>query len=462
MLGALALVGALIGFGSSFVFSPGHYASSKVLLKGQLDKNQLLTETQIAVSLSVLDRVADDLHWGVGGVDLQRKVSATVLDGNVLEITGIASTADRARELTDRAAAEYVTASTQILNDTRQADENAKRQIHDAAQKRVDDLQAQLADAEAKPQPVQDDVVRLTTSLNGAKNDLAQLDRQAAAQEEKPSSGTATILEPALDHGRATPTPVQLVAGGAVALPLLGLYGLMWATRRGGRLRDHDQIEAALGAAVLGDVTVAAADLVDGGETAPSRGGFLARLVGDGEEPSTWVDPAGETTRYRRALARIGGASPVPLDVVLVVARDDSAAQAAVVALAAVAAAERGPVRLAVEDPGAVETYRRLPGLDRRVTVTAADGDGPDDTVFRVVDVDPARPTITDRAQGRRVLLVTGSGVRTSGELVDISGACLDAAAALVGALLVTVRQTGFAAGPGAGRPGDALVARSR
>ena len=112
LLAAFAAIGALVGFGLSFVVSPGFAASSKVLLKGQLDKNQLLTETQIATSLSVLDRVAVDLKWGVSGLDLQGDVTATVLDGNVLEITGVASTSDRARQLTDRAAADYVVNST--------------------------------------------------------------------------------------------------------------------------------------------------------------------------------------------------------------------------------------------------------------------------------------------------------------------------------------------------------------
>src|SRR3712207_5782400 len=77
----MALLGALIGFGSSFLLSPGYAASSKVLLKGQPEKGQLLAEAQIAGSVSVLDRVADQLRWGVTGVELQRHVTADVLDG---------------------------------------------------------------------------------------------------------------------------------------------------------------------------------------------------------------------------------------------------------------------------------------------------------------------------------------------------------------------------------------------
>ena len=195
-----ALVGALVGFGLSFVLSPGHQASSKILLKGQPDKNQLLSETQIATSLAVLDHVADDLQWGVSGIELQGKVAATVLDGNVLEIAGVASTTERARALTDKAAAEYVAASNGILNDTRAATDAAARRRHDAAQKQIDDLQAKLAAAQAKP-PSPDataEVNRLTSALSTAQGELAELDRQAApelgcAVEQRNRSGSRSL-----------------------------------------------------------------------------------------------------------------------------------------------------------------------------------------------------------------------------------------------------------------------------
>jgi hypothetical protein len=466
---AFAVVGAVIGFGLSFVLSPGHLAASKVLLKGQPDKNQLLTETQVAMSLVVLDRVAEDLQWGVAGIELQDHVGAEVLDGNVLQITGVAATPERARALTDRAAAEYVLASTQILNDTRKADENAQRRIHDAGQKRVDDLRARLATAQERAlQTPSDDatseVARLTTELSAAENELAQRDRQAAQRADEPSSsGTATILEPALDRGRAAPTPVQLVAGGAVVLPVLALYGLLWHARRGGWLRDHDQIAAALGAPVLADVSVSASDLPasTGSGSATRRGEPTGDRRGGAE--TAWVDQhdLGETIRYRRVLHRLGGADDGPLALLAVVPRDDGAAQAAVVALAAVAAAERGPVRLVVDDPGVVELYRPLVPDGRRVLVTAAGGDESGATVLRLVGVEPARPTVPDGLTDRAVLLVTGLGTRTSGELVDIAGACHDAGAPLTGAVLVTVAAPAPSAGPVADRPPPAAGGRS-
>ena len=414
------------------MLSPGYSASSKVLLKGQPDKNQLLTETQIAMSLVVLDHVADDLKWGTRGIDLQGAVTATVSDGNVIEIAGIAATPDRARALTDAAAAEYVAASTQILNDTRQASEGAERQRHDAAQKRVDDLRAQLATAQ--DQPVAPDAAaetdRLTGAVSAAQAELAEIDRQSAQRQDQPSSsGTATVLEKALDRGRAAPTPVQLVVGCAVAGAALGLYALLWSGRRGGRLTRDDQIAAALGAPVLANVTVASADLHDGDRTGgvASRQGRLAKLLGDGrDEAVPEVDPQkpGETVRYRRALTRIGGTTMNRLRLVIVVPEDDQAAQVAVAVLAQVAATDRGPVRIVADDLGTAELYRRLIGSNQRVSVTRTGEDESGDTVFRVVGVTPSRPTVPDALGDSGVLVVMGVGMRTAGELIDIAGAC--------------------------------------
>jgi hypothetical protein len=480
LLAVLAGVGAVIGFGLSFVLSPGHLASSKVLLKGQPDKNQLLTETQVAMSLVVLDRVADDLQSGVRGIDLQGAVTATVLDGNVIEIAGVAPTTDQALALTDRAAAEYVAASTQIRDDTRQATEGAARQRHDAAQKRIDDLRAELATLQADPATVGNPdaagrASQLATALSAAEAELAELNRQAAQREDQPSSsGNAAVLEPALDRGAAAPTPVQLGAGGAVLGALLGLYGLLWARRRGGRLVDHDQIAAAIGAPVIADVTVAASDLPAGDRTEPARRSGLSRwLHEEPGEAQVQVDPhgLGETTRYRRALVRIGLTVAGPLRLLVVVSKGDEAAQAAVAHLATVAATARGHVDLVADDLGTAEAYRRLAGDGSQVGVVTATEHPSGETVFRVVGVDPARPTVPDDSTYAGVLVVTAAGTRTSDELIDIAGACLDAGSAVTGAVVVTVsrsatpqigrRPENGPAHPGAGRADDALVAGS-
>ena len=145
-LAALAALGALVGFLLSFVLSPGQQASSKVVLHGQLDKNQLLTQTQIATSLAVLDPVATAL--GGTGVELRDRVSAEVLDGNVLRITGTGPTAEEARALTDQVANGYVRFSAQVVAQTKDAAEAAVAQRREAAQRNLDDLKAQMAQAQ--------------------------------------------------------------------------------------------------------------------------------------------------------------------------------------------------------------------------------------------------------------------------------------------------------------------------
>ncbi|MCA1673008.1 MAG: hypothetical protein LC799_12705 [Actinobacteria bacterium] len=98
LLAVLAAVGALLGVGASLLFSPGYESTSSVLLQGSQGEEDLLTEAQIATSSVVLDRTAAALGWDVTGEDLRGMVTAEVLDGNVIEVGGLAESPDRAQQ----------------------------------------------------------------------------------------------------------------------------------------------------------------------------------------------------------------------------------------------------------------------------------------------------------------------------------------------------------------------------
>jgi hypothetical protein len=451
LLAVSALVGGLLGFGLSFVLSPGYSASSKVLLHGQPDKNQLATEAQIAMSLNVLDRVAADLQWGLSGIDLRSAVTVSVLDGNVLQVVGLGSTPERARALTDRATAQYIVESTKIGGDTAQAVEAAKAERRKVAQKRVDDLRAQLEKAQSTTATPEEaaSVSQLTSAVAAAQADVTEMDRQDAQRTAgSPGSTTVSVLEPALDGGAASPTRVQLTAGGAAAAALVGLYGMLWARRRRGPLADPDEIAGALGAPVLASVVVAQ-DPIDGGDRHVDRsndssylGRLLALLSDDEEDAAPVIEPhaAGETTRYRRALARLGGSVRGRFDLLVIVLADDGAAFAAVAEFAASAAAVRGPVTIVADGLPNAEHYRRLVGTDRRVRVTNERGEvRTARTVFLVTAVPVARPTVPEPGHVSGVLVILRAGTRTQDELADLAGACFDAGAPITGAVVVAV-----------------------
>ena len=106
LLVALAVLGAIVGALASLLFSPGYQTSTSVLLQGPREPDELLTETQIAMSTVVLERASTELGWNLTGTELQDSVTAEVADGNVIAITATAETAERAQQLADQASGE--------------------------------------------------------------------------------------------------------------------------------------------------------------------------------------------------------------------------------------------------------------------------------------------------------------------------------------------------------------------
>jgi capsular polysaccharide biosynthesis protein len=424
LLIVIAVLGALVGYGASMVFSPGYETSSSVVLQGPRDPDELLTEAQVAQSSVVLDRAAGALKWGVSGADLAKQVTAAVADGNIIEINATADTPERAQQLADRVAQEYVTFSTQLLSTTADASaqvsqeqqQTLRQQIIETNQK-ISDLhnsagQGQTIDSVG----VRTELEQLRTALSQA---VAKLDEMVTAS----TQAKMVVMGPAeRPQSPAAPTLTHFVGGGAVLFFLVGLFGHLFAARADKRLRDEPAIVSALGASVLGGVDV---------PTVPAAPvpGFVARLrvffLGDRPWHVSALPPAVDETglgiRYGRVLSRLREhLPPGPGRVPTVVASDDPEARIAATRLASVAARVH------------------------RLELTAW-------------EVDPARPTVPDEPVPGVVVVVT-AGARTGWELVGIAEACADAGHEVLGVVVAHRTRPVEDEAPAEREPKPALV----
>ncbi|MFI7679892.1 exopolysaccharide biosynthesis protein [Actinophytocola sp. NPDC049390] len=406
LLLAIAVVGAVVGAGVSALFSPGYETSANVLLQGPRDPDELLTEAQVAHSSVVLDRAAAALRWGVSGTELADDVVAGVADGNIIGITAMADSPERAQQLADRVAQEYVTFSTQLTANSadpsaqlsQEQQETLRRQIIETNQKISD-----LHNSAGQGQTIESVGVR--TELESLRSALSQAVAKLDELETVSGSSRIVVMGPAdRPLGPAAPTMTHFVAGGAVVFFLLGLFGHLFAARTDRRLRDETQIGAALGTTVLGAI-----DVPEEPSAAPEPATVwrrLARLVVDDRpwrvpELPPAADEAGLEIRYRRAVSRLREhLPPGPGRVLAVVARDDAAARRAAARLADFAA-------------------------ETRLTV-------------QVVEVAADRPTVPDDAVPG-VLVVVTVGTWTGWQLVELTAACADAGHDVLG-LVVTHR----------------------
>jgi hypothetical protein len=478
LLAVLALCGALAGYGASWLVSPGYVATSKVLLQDAANEEALLTEVQIAISQVVLDRTATGLGMA-GGIELRGDVTAAVVDGNVIQVSGVAPTQELALALTDRVTAEYVAFSTELVNDTTNAATTVLQDRRETVVGRIDDTAARIAELQGSPLLAQDtpegarvraELDQLGRVLNDANLELDDIDgREVEAEAESAASRSAIgVLEPAVPGGAADPTPVQLAAGGGVLFALLGLFALIAATRTDRRLRGPDEIATALGAPLLAsvDVLVAPGHPAHGAGPGGRRPSVPARLAALFRDDAGWdadgsvpVDRSSEAVRYRRALTRLRRGSGANLRVLVLVPEDDPVALAAVGPLAAAASADGALVTVVTDraDLGEIVAVaaRRTPHDGRLVTVrdtTRADPRAPG-AELSVVDVAIARPTVPENPGAHGVIVVTSAGTRTAWELVGVAGACVDAGHPVLGVLVVSAVP---AAGPGENPPPDA------
>ncbi|WP_406443727.1 polysaccharide biosynthesis protein [Streptomyces sp. NBC_00631] len=423
LLVALAVVGALVGYGASVAVFPTRYtASAPVLLSGQWEDRQLLTQVDIATSSAVLDRTAAALHWsGVSGTTLQDRVTAKAADGNIIKISGTADTPTRAQRLSDQVAQQFVAFATKVSGNSTDpvasATEALRKQVADT-NRRISQL-AKGADSGQTVESVQarTELEQLRSSLEDAMQKLDQADPATD------KTGMVVMGPAPRPTGEAPPTRLQLIIAGALLFFLVALIGHLVAVRMNRRLRTEPEIAAALGSTLLGTVDVPA----ERPARRPKGGGsraLIRRLLGtdkrwDMPAPRKSGDQAGSRIRYRRVCARLKERLP-------------------------------GAQKLLVVVPDGDETARRAAG---QLAAEAKNG-----LQLRVVEVSVDRPTVPDHEAESGALVVLSAGSWTAEELAGIAEACADARHEVVGIVvagLVLARPTR----PSSQLPDDATLA---
>jgi hypothetical protein len=426
LLAVLVVVGALVGYGVSVLFPPRYTASASVLLPGQWEERELVTQVEIATSSSVVDRAGEALGWsGVGDSELRDRVSAETADGNVIKISGTAESPERAQRLSDEVAEQFVTFAARIASGSTDPDEAAGPEALREQVKRTNQRITDLANAADPGQTVESvqtrtELEKLRTSLQEAMQKLEEAD---------PANNRAglVVMGPApRPTGEAPPTRPQLVGGGALLFFVLAVVGHLAAARVNRRLRSEPEVAAALRSALLGTVDVPGDRRAHRPKARGARA-RLRRLLGtdvrwDLPAPRSSGDEAGRRIRYRRVCARLRERLPAARRLLVVVADDDEVAR-------------RAAERLAAEAEG--------------------------EPLLRVVEVSVSRPMVPDRDTESGVLVVLGAGSRTAEELTGIAEACADGGHEVVGVVVadaVRARPTGSSDRPGETAAAAALV----
>ncbi|MEV6756964.1 Wzz/FepE/Etk N-terminal domain-containing protein [Streptomyces sp. NPDC051214] len=407
LLAAVALLGALVGYGASVaVFPPRYTASASVLLPGAWEERELVTQVNVATSSSVVDRVADTLDWtGGDGSELIDQVSAKAAEGNIVKISGTAETPEHAQELADQVAKEFVTFATRVAGGST---DPARASRPEALRKKVEETNRRITELAKAADPGQTvESVQARTSLEKLRSSLEEAMQKL--EEADPATGKAgmVVMGPAaLPTGEAPPTRTQLMAGGALLFLLVSVIAHLTAARSNRRLRTEAEIAAALRSTVIGTVDV------PGGRTAYRSQGqgpwaWVRRFLGvdsrwDMPTPVATGDEAGRQLRYRRVCARIRIQVP-------------------------------GSRRLLLVVPDGDEIGRQAAGQ----LVAEAKSD----PQLRMVDVSVARPTVPDRDTESGALVVLSAGSWTASELTGIAEACADGRHEVVGVVVAgTVR----------------------
>ncbi|MEV8540143.1 Wzz/FepE/Etk N-terminal domain-containing protein [Streptomyces sp. NPDC051572] len=407
LLAVLAVAGALFGYGTSVLLLPPRYtAEASVLLPGQWEERELLTQVDIATSSAVVDRAAAALNWtGVNGTELQKDVSAKADDGNIIKVSGTADTPERAQRLSDQLAQQFVTFATRIAGGST---DPAADTATEALRKQVAETNRRITDLADSADPGQTvEGVQARTELEGLRTGLQ--DAMKKLEEANPASAKASmvVMGPApRPTGAAAPTRTQLIVAGALLFFVLAVVGHLAAARVSRRLRAEPEIAAALGSPFLGTVDVPGERHGHRPESHGSRA-RLRRLLGidtpwDTPAPQRSGDEAERRLRYRRVCARLRDQLPAPRRLLVVVPEGDEVARLAAGQLVAEAS---GDPRL------------------------------------RVVEVSVDRPIVPDRDTESGALAVIGAGSWTAGELAGIAEACADGGHELVGVVVAgTVR----------------------
>ncbi|MYY84958.1 MULTISPECIES: Wzz/FepE/Etk N-terminal domain-containing protein [unclassified Streptomyces] len=410
LLAVLTLVGALVGYGASVVLFPPRYtASASVLLPGQWEERELLTQAQVATSSSVVDRAAAELGWkDVDATELKDKVGAKATDGNIIKISGTAESPERAQELSDRVAQEFVSFSARLTggstDDGTETGPEALRKKVEATNRRISEL-ADSADPGRTVEGVQarTSLEKLRASLEEAMKKLDQAETVSG------KAGMVVMGKSPKPTGEAPPTRTQLMAGGALLFLVSAVIGHLAAARTNRRLRTEPEIAAALRSELLGTV-----DVPDEGRAHRPDGprAMVRHFLGldtrwDTPAPQRSADEAGRRIRYRRVCTRLRNKMPAARRLLVVVPEGDEVAHRAAGQLVAESAS----------DPSVNAANRGYPAL-------------------RVVEVPVSRPVVPDSGAESGALVVLSAGNWTAAELAGIAEACADGRHEIVGVVV--------------------------
>ncbi|MDQ0765926.1 Wzz/FepE/Etk N-terminal domain-containing protein [Streptomyces canus] len=415
LLAVLAVVGALFGYGTSvLVFPPRYTASAPVLLPGVWEERELLTQVDIATSLTVVDRAADALHWSdVSRSELRDRVSATAGDGNIITIAGTADTPERAQRLADGVAQQFVQFAAEVAGSG--ADASAVTRT-EALRKQVAETNRRISELAKAADPGQTvESVQSRTALENLRTSLeAAMKKLQEADPSTDKSGMVVMGQAARPTGEAPPTRIQLIVGGALVFFLLAVVGHLVAARMNRRLRTEPEIAAALGSTPLGVVDV------------------------PGEWPALGPDGVGRRARIRRFLG-----ADTPWNVPALQKSGDEAGRRLRYRRVCVRLREQlpAPRRLLVVVPDGDEIARRAAG---QLLAEAKN-----DPLLRVVEVSVDRPIVPDRGTENGAVVVLSANSWTAEELAGIAEACADGRHEVVGVVVagpVQARPTRSAA----------------
>ncbi|MFI6436640.1 Wzz/FepE/Etk N-terminal domain-containing protein [Streptomyces sp. NPDC050759] len=406
LLVTLAMVGALVGYGTSVLFPPRYTASASVLLPGQWEERALLTQVDVATSSTVVDKAATALDWsGVSGTDLRDRVSAKASDGNIIKISGTADTPKRAQQLSDEVAQQFVTFAARVSGGSTGS---AAATGTEALRKQVEETNRRISDLAKEADPGQSvESVQARTALESLRSSLEDAMQKLDQADPATDKAGMVVMGPApRPTGEEPPTRVQLIAGGALLFFLFAVIGHLVAARMNRRLRTEPEIAAALGSAVLGTVDVPGER---GAQRREGRGprAWIRRFLGvdtrwDLPVPQRSGDEADRRIRYRRVCARLREQLP-------------------------------NPRRLLVVVPDGDEIARRAAGQ----LVAEAKSD----PQLRMVEVSVDRPTVPDRVNESGAVVVLSAGSWTAEELAGIAEACADGRHEVVGVVVAGMVQ---------------------
>ncbi|MET9497909.1 polysaccharide biosynthesis protein [Streptomyces sp. NPDC006552] len=428
LLAVLVVVGALVGYGASLLFPPSYTTTASVLLPGQWEERELLTQAEIATSSQVLDRTAAALRWsGVDGPGLRDRVSVAPADGNIIKISGTAATPARAQQLADRMAQQFVDYAARLAGDdpgpeAAAGPETLRKQVAQT-NRRI----SELADAADPGRTVES--VQARTELEKLRTALQESLRKLEQADPATDRATMVVMGPsARPTGQAPPTRTQLVAGGALVFLLLAVVGHLAAARVDRRPRTGPEIAAALGSELLGTVDVPGERRTPRPREHGARS-RLRRLLGadtrwDLPTPRVSGDEGSRRVRYRRVCVRLRTQLPAARGFLVVVPEGDEIARRAAGQLVSEAAG----------DPSGTSTGRGYPAL-------------------RVAEVSTEQPLVPDRELESGALVVLSAGNWTTGELSGVAEACADAGHDVVGVVV---------ADPVRARPAPAAVPAPR